>query len=293
MMWMVTKVDGWIRKFMFLSRERIIATVDRPAGLRVLFSRQDQWEPMIRAGLRGTRHLIAFGELPAQQLAAYDVVVPLTVDAVLYLAACSGDLLNNWLPVPAADCVKLCDDKVSLNQALTRLGFGRHIPAMLAAPAPPFILKPRIGANSEGCHIVQDDGDLARVQPWLADDRFFCQQLVRGSSEFASHILFRHGKIVAELTIEYIAADEVFVKGNGGFHATKIRRCPCPELFAEMLAALGFQGLCCINFKLEGGHPWLLEINPRFGYSLGPYFSSFLQRIATRMAVADESPVGR
>jgi hypothetical protein len=26
--------------------------------------------------------------------------------------------------------------------------------------------------------------------------------------------------------------------------------------------------LCCINYKLDGGRPMLLEINPRFGYSL-------------------------
>lgn len=50
-------------------------------------------------------------------------------------------------------------------------------------------------------------------------------------------------------------------------------------LWDRLLDTLGFEGLCCINYKLNNGRPLLLEINPRFGGSLGEYFFAFLRHL--------------
>ena len=37
---------------------------------------------------------------------------------------------------------------------------------------------------------------------------------------------------------------------------------------ADILDAMGYEGTCCFNYKLEDGALRLLEVNPRFGGSL-------------------------
>lgn len=58
-----------------------------------------------------------------------------------------------------------------------------------------------------------------------------------------------------------------------------IHRCPYLDLFAEILRTIQFEGLCCVNYKVAQGQPYLLEINPRFGGSLAPYFFSFIRHL--------------
>ena len=42
---------------------------------------------------------------------------------------------------------------------------------------------------------------------------------------------------------------------------------------------VGFEGLCCVNYKYRDGIPKILEINPRMGGSLARFFFSFLRRL--------------
>jgi D-alanine-D-alanine ligase-like ATP-grasp enzyme len=54
------------------------------------------------------------------------------------------------------------------------------------------------------------------------------------------------------------------------------------DLFAQMLAALGFSGLCCVNYKLVDGNPMIFEINPRCGFSLCAHFPQVLDALQPR-----------
>jgi carbamoylphosphate synthase large subunit len=59
---------------------------------------------------------------------------------------------------------------------------------------------------------------------------------------------------------------------------SKICRNTDLNLFAAMLRSINFDGLCCINYKIVDGRPFIFEINPRFGASLVPWFPIFVRR---------------
>ena len=212
-----------------------------------------------------------------------------TVEALYYLASRREVARRNLLPVPDSRCVALCDDKLLFNRELIRLGHGSCIPALQDRPQPPYILKPRVGVNSENCHIVRNAEDEARLPDLIASPEYFIQALVFGRSEFATHMLIRDGSVVSELTIEYVAEEGVFLKGDYKFTTTRLRRCAYTSLFHRILEGLGFQGLCCFNYKVVCGQVQIFELNPRFGYSLGAYFGIFLSDLATGFASADST----
>ena len=103
------------------------------------------------------------------------------------------------------------------------------------------------------------------------------RKLCRGRSEFATHILFVEGRIVRALNIEYQFSSEMPIKGQEKEQIKVVHRCQYLDLFASMLRTIQFEGLCCVNYKVANGQPYLLEINPRFGGSLAPYFFSFIR----------------
>ena len=109
------------------------------------------------------------------------------------------------------------------------------------------------------------------------DPAYFCQEIIRGRGEFATHILFVKDRIVKSLNIMYEFESETPIKGQDNVLYQIIHRCPYLGLFSDILRSIGFQGLCCVNYKVARGRPYILEINPRFGGSLGSYFFSFVR----------------
>ena len=131
--------------------------------MRILFGEHKDREPLIRAGFAGSPHEIVFRPLQGGGLKDFDLVVPLTVDEVLFLDSQRESLAASLLPLPEREVVELCDDK-----------------------------------------------------PRLSRTRF------------------------------------------------------TPE-FQSILRFIGFNGLCCVNYKLRNERPVILEINPCFGASLCPF----------------------
>ena len=87
------------------------------------------------------------------------------------------------------------------------------------------------------------------------------------------------GRIRCALTIEYDMQASGRIKGplrpgRARLVATRHR-----GTFAAMLRAIGYQGLCCIDYKMRSGVPLILEVNPRIGGSLVPFFFSFLRHL--------------
>jgi len=291
----------------FLLQQSLLLRSDEAESLDIVFSHHIGWEPLIEQGFRRTPHRITFADLQTTDLDAYDLVVPLSVRDVLHVGERKPARSLARLPMPTPASVHLCDDKLLLNRRLAELGFERHIPALLASPRPPFILKRRIAECSEDCHLVFDDATRQRLAPQIASDDYFCQQIVAGSSEYASHVVMRDGRIVAEVSIEYIARQDTFIKDSEPFVTHHLTHSPCLALIEEMLRAIDFEGLCCLNYKIgRGGVMQLIEINPRFGGSLAPLFFSFVRKLrpagqtrgltpfqAPPSAPARTSPAGR
>ncbi len=247
-------------------------------GLRILFSNRQDWQPAIQNGFRCTRHSIVFDAFSPEAIKAHDLVIPLTISDLLYVNDVRALVADNPIPIPSRDCILLCDDKYLLNQELTRHGFGSLIPRMGTALPYPYILKPRTGEWGRDCHIVTDKSSEARCADLRTDPNRFAQAFVTGADEYAAHILFRNHAIVCALTIKYVFAHETPIKGRDSHVFARVCRNRHLDVFTSILSSIGFDGLCCINYKVRNGHPWIIEINPRCGGSLCPFLFFFVER---------------
>jgi hypothetical protein len=250
------------------------------APKRILFSEKPDWENSIRIGFRRLPHRIEFGPITENCYREYDIVVPLTLAALKDARIFCGSH-DHAFPLPSAESVDLCNDKYRFNQEMIDAGFAEHIPAMRQGLGltPPYILKKRTGIWGNDCFIVRNQADEDRHLDRIADPDYFCQELVTGATEFATHILFVGGRIVKALNIRYEFGFESPIKGQNAPALQVVGRRRFLSLWARMLRTVKFEGLCCVNYKVANGRPFLMEINPRFGGSLGPYFFSFIRHL--------------
>lgn len=266
------------RNWLYVKSEKLRALLSFGNAKKILFSGKPDWFDAIKTGFRHLPHQVESGSITEDSFRSYDIVVPLSL-ATLEDARHRSPLQKNALPLPSEESVRLCDDKYEFNQALVKVGFGRYIPkvAQGAGLATPYILKKRVGTWGKECYIIRNREDEVAHSDRITDPDYFCQELVPGSSEFATHILFIDGRIVKALNIKYQFAIDTPIKGQNVERLRAIHRCPYLDLFARILQAIQFNGLCCVNYKVSDGQPFLLEINPRFGGSLAPYFFSFVR----------------
>jgi hypothetical protein len=262
----------------YLWRERRLAAPSPGArALSIVFSRRDAWEPMIRSGFEGLPHRLHFDELRGATLERHDLIVPLSLDDAHRLREEPPHVRERVLPLPDADCTELCHDKPRLNRFLINAGFALHIPPMGNDITPPFVCKPAQGENSDDCVLVPDAAAVQRLAGATQRPDLFRQAAVPGCTEYATHFLMRDGALVRELTVRYHHATALYIKNASPLIASTLGTCPDAGTLQSMLKAIGYDGVGCANFKFEQGRLHLLEINPRMGGSLCPYFFSFLR----------------
>ena len=266
------------RNELYLRSEKFLSVISSRGSRRILFSEKPDWADTIRNGFRRMPHEVEFGPITEESYKRYDIVVPLTLDA-LEDARRHAPPCEISLPIPTLESVRLCDDKYEFNRKLIKAGFGQYIPKLAEGQRlnPPYILKKRIGWWGQNCYIVQNHDDENALLDRVNDPGYFCQELIPGSTEFATHIFFVGGRIVKALNIKYKFAGESPIKGQDEELLKVVHRCPYLDLFARILRTIRFEGLCCVNYKVAKRQPYLLEINPRFGGSLSPYFFSFIR----------------
>jgi predicted ATP-grasp superfamily ATP-dependent carboligase len=270
------------RNRLYVKAEQLRLLLSPKNAKKILFSGRVDWIDDIKKGFRRLPHEIEFGGITEDSFNRYDIVVPLSLAALEEARRCSLRQ-NSTLPLPTAQAVRLCDDKYLFNDALIKAGFGRYIPRMAHGQAltPPFILKKRIGVWGKDCYIIRNYDDQAGHADRINSPEYFCQEIIAGPIEFATHILFVDNKIVKALNIKYEFATDTPIKGQDTPIFQVVHRCPFLDLFEQILRTIEFEGLCCVNYKVAKGQPFLLEINPRFGGSLAPYFFSFVRHFAS------------
>jgi hypothetical protein len=246
-----------------------------------LISEKPEWQDEIRQGFQYTGHEVVFGPIAARSSAEFDVVMPLHIPELIQARQWPESQTANPIPVPSEESFSLCDDKLKFGQALIDRGFGGCIPKMMSGPGleTPYILKKRISAWGKDCWVIRDRRDEWRFRDQISDPEFYCQRIVPGAYEFATHILFAKGRIVKSLNIMYEFESETPIKGQDDPLYRAVHRCPYLDLFSKVLRSIDFQGLCCVNYKVVRGKPYIFEINPRFGGSLTPYFFSFIRHL--------------
>ena len=269
---------AWRRNRLYVKSEKLRALLFSRSARKILISEKPDWEDEIKAGFRRLPHQVEFGPITEDSFRRYDIVVPLSPSAMEEARRYSSPE-KNALPLPSPQSVQLCNDKYEFNQALVVAGFGRYIPKMAqgAVLSPQYIVKKRISSWGKECYIVRNSRDQKTQLHRITDPEYFCQEFVPGNTEFATHILFVRGRIVKSLNIKYEFACDAPIKGQTANPLTVIHRCPYLDLFEKILQTIQFEGLCCVNYKVANGRLFLLEINPRFGGSLAPYFFSFVR----------------
>ncbi|MFN3432926.1 MAG: hypothetical protein ACK4ZY_00880 [Sphingomonas sp.] len=237
---------------------------------RILFGNHPTQMPAIARYIDHDRYEASFAPLDAVDLARFDLVVPLRVEQIE--AARGGPAV-----LPSRELVALCDDKLALNRWLIDHGFGDTVPALLG-PAPdtfPYIRKTRRGDYGMGCRMIRGPGE----DDGSDDPEVFRQRAVEGPLEYVLHLLRVRGRIRFHVAYVYDMGQPLGVRGAADRPATIASVDPGPVLgrCAAILDAMGYEGTCCFNYKLEDGALRILEINPRFGGSLVGVVSDYLE----------------
>jgi hypothetical protein len=231
------------------------------------FGTVGSWGDSIRRNL-DPRYLPSFVDLAKASLDDFDAVIPIRTVDYPPLAQ-RPELRGHRFFHPSAEVVALCDDKLRLAEFLVAEGFSEFVPC-LRSPGPPYpyVWKKRRGHWGKQCHIVHGARD-ERVFD-LSDPDWFAQELVRGSLEFATHILRVDGKIRYVSTFAHEMAGVSLVQGvqQQPLSSRLLSECAHLPLFSQILALLSYEGTACFDYKEVEGRPLLFEINPRYGGTL-------------------------
>ncbi|MDE2465431.1 MAG: ATP-grasp domain-containing protein [Alphaproteobacteria bacterium] len=277
----INRLRAQYRSKRFLIRELIRSRFTTSTPLKILFSARDGWvEPLARK-FSLTRHQVTFGDIQNSPLDHYDLVIPLDMKDVRFLSA-RRSRMRNLIPIPRLEAIDLCDDKLKFHEHLGDRGFGKWLPRTGATTAHPYVLKKRIDEAGEHCHIVTTTHQELALATQLSKKDYFQQEYIPGRYVFASHILYLGGRIVYALDVEYSYNTDYPINSKTEPALMMIRPCSWTSLFSDMLASIGYEGLCCVDYKMRDGEPVVLEINPRLGRSATGYFFAFLNHLPSR-----------
>jgi hypothetical protein len=289
----IKNLDASINKSLFLIIEILKSSLSFQPKMKILFSAKPAWEKNIRFGFHATRHELTFSEFTQENIMNNDLLVALTMRDLKYLSHHHSLLRNNPIPIPSLEAINICDDKYLFNQTLKEKGYGMYLPKVGCNLSYPYILKKRIAEDGDNCYIIANPDKEKNFENLIADPEYYCQEIIQGRTEFATHIIYKEGKILSALNIKYVFNENIPIKGKNKFIYRKICSCPHLDLFSDILQSIEFEGLCCFNYKMIDSRPSIFEINPRFGGSLSSFFFSFVRRLSLSQSptVTEETPV--
>lgn len=169
------------------------------------------------------------------------------------------------------ELIDLCADKLLFGEALAAAGFPT-IPT--ARPAqwseactllgpPPFLLKPRSGEGSAGIVRLEDEADFAY---WTRknSDNWMIQRIVgRDDEEYTVGVFgLGGGDCVGPIVFRRTLA-----RAGHTAYAEVVRNDAIHDMTMRLVRHFTPVGPTNLQFRMEAGHPYLLEINPRFSSS--------------------------
>jgi hypothetical protein len=275
----IRKFGASLSKVAFLAKGNVRALFLPHHRLKILFSANYGNEQSIRRGFSLLRHKIRFAPFTPENIRQSDLVIPLSIQDVRLLQKSRDLVEKNPIKIPTEEVVNICDNKYLFNKTLVENGFQDFVPKIGNDLPLPFMLKKKVTWAGDDCYLIADPEKKAKYEDFINSDDYFCQQVIGGVNEYATHILFKDGKIEETLTVKYTFYDEVPINGKSGFAYTSIVKCEHLAAFASILKLIGYEGLCCFDYKIVDGKAKIFEINPRFGGSLGNYFFTFLDHL--------------
>jgi hypothetical protein len=282
----VKKLTANISKLKFFVFQTIRAIAFPAPSTRILFSSKMASEKNIRFGFRLLNHQLTFGDFTPENIRENDLVIPLNINDLRELKKYPHLTENKLIPIPGIDAINICDDKYLFIQTMIENGFGDLIPKIGTDLPIPFMLKKRVSSSGNSCYFISNSEQQKEYQQLILDPDYFCQQVVGGADEYATHILFKNNKIVSSLTIKYTFFSGLPINGKEKMMYSYISQCDYLDKFSAILNSIGYEGLCCFDYKVINGNPQIFEINPRFGGSLSAYFFTFLKKVNSEELVS-------
>ncbi|MCJ9428332.1 hypothetical protein [Kordiimonas marina] len=260
------------------------------AGVRtkILFSPQPSWEPALRYFLPGLSLTFLPFDTPGLDPDAYDIVVPLSIEWERWLNQSAPGAFASRALFPSDEVISLCDDKVAFSRFMVAKGLGNYVPAIGGDTGYPYVLKQRHDVWGRYTKVIAEPADEAARLKELEPGEWFKQQFMPGRDEFTTHMLVSEGFVVFACTVKYEFAKDQHVhsKGDQPTRRSVVDHGHLYRLFAGILGLLGYEGLCCVDYKLADGVPKIFEINPRMGaslcYAAGPAMQSYQNAVARR-----------
>ncbi len=248
--------------------QRITETLQTP--LRVLFSPKVSAQKMLASKLRGFEATYKPFDDPSLNPDDYDLVVPLRLEALRQLNGPAAKRLRQKALLPPDNVIDLCDDKLAFAQYLIREGYAANVPSLDPPFNYPYVLKRRSDEWGEHSHLITCAEVEQQHAGLIASSDYFRQAFVRGDSEYATHMLVSGTRVThcSTVQIRFAADDLIFGEGSKPLGFTKRENQDHIRLFAGILVRLGYEGLCCFDYKVVNDVPQIFELNPRFGGSL-------------------------
>ncbi|HWD90592.1 MAG TPA: ATP-grasp domain-containing protein [Mucilaginibacter sp.] len=275
----INQINSKVNNWGYFITELIRLKIARKEKMKILFSVKPAWEKRIRSGFGFTHHEIDFNEFTPENIKKSDLVVPLTISDLIVLNKDRSLIENNVIPIPVLDTIQLCGDKYQFYLTLKEKGFEYLLPEVGRNLPYPYILKRKSSEQGYDCYLILDAEKEKQYKDLIDSDDFFHQKVIESIHEYATHILFKNDEIQASVTLKYTWSSNTAINGQEEFISRKIVKCPHLELFSAILKSIDFQGLCCIDYKVVDGKPYIFEINPRFGGSLSMFFFAFIRHL--------------
>lgn len=273
--WITKKVYYKIQNFIIDIILDCYKILNRFSSKKILFFDKPMWHIDLKKAFKYSSHSITYGTLDKKFIDEYDLIIPLTLKNLMD-SNVRNLIENKTIPLPSMDSILLCDNKIEFNNFLIANGFKINIPALEKPFNFPYILKKNKDEYGENTFIIYNVKDEQNYAEQLNSPDFFSQEIIKGKNEYATHINFADNKIVNSLTVKYIFKTEMVIKGKHDNLIKTITYCPYLELFTSILKTIGYNGICCFNYKVKDNVPYVLEINPRIGGSLCMYFNLFI-----------------
>jgi len=242
---------------------------------KILFSPKERWQLALEKVCLPLGHELRFEIFNQENIGWADIVVPFGAEDLRFLEQHRGSFSEEIIPIPSKAAFELCEDKALLNQQLSS-DYPDLIPPEPTVDQYPFILKKRQDQWARNTFLVRNQEEADRYRDEIDSADYFIQSFVPGRKEYACHLLMIDGQLKSAVEIEYVFGTKYPIKGKQQHSYIALADNRFGELWQEILRKIGFEGICCINYKVEDGQPKLLEINPRFGGSLCRFFPSFL-----------------
>ena len=272
------KLEAAANKFIYFAYETFRAILSR-RKLKILFSTKAERENDVRKSFRLLHHHISFDEFTPENFKKNDLIMPFNMSNLRIMIKNADLVKHNPVPTPTMEAVDICDDKYLFYQTLAAKGFEKDMPRVGKNLNIPYIVKKKVAHMGLNCYVIDTPEKEEKYKSEINDPDYFCQEIVQGPKEYATHLIYKKGKMLAALNVIYIFSSPTYVKGVDKFICNKLGKCPHLELFGNILDAIGFEGICCFNYKETNGKPYVFEINPRFGGSLSMFFFSFLRHL--------------